>query len=80
MSSRGVLVSKDSIESFNEFPIEATSPPPRTPKTPRSPHGTRLDYFERSHRGNSYTIRKKRMNHFFHEQRVIVNNNKMRFA
>lgn len=53
MSSRGVLISNDSVDSYYEFPIE---PPksPRSPVPPRSPnpHGLRADYFERSHRGN----------------------------
>lgn len=62
MSSRGVLISNDSVDSFYEFPIEASSPPPKSPRSPnpprspippRSPHGLRADYFDRSHRGNS---------------------------
>lgn len=55
MSSRGMLVSKDSVESYCDFPIEATSPPPPRPRTPKSPHGNRLDYFDKSHRGNIVT-------------------------
>lgn len=52
MSSRGVLVSKDSVESYSDFPLEASSPPPPRPKTPKSPYGNRLDYFDKGHRGN----------------------------
>lgn len=52
MSSRGVLVSIDSIESCNEFPIEVSSLParPRTPRSPNNPH-IHLDYFDKIHRG-----------------------------
>lgn len=50
MSSRGVLVSIDSVDS--DFPVEASSPPPPRPRTPKSPHGNRLDYFDKIHRGN----------------------------
>lgn len=50
MSSRGVLVSNDSIDSLTDFPIERPLTP-RTPKTPRSPQPQNArDYF--SHRGN----------------------------
>lgn len=53
MSSRGVLVSKDSFESLNEFPVAVSSPPlPRTPRSPHPPYGNRSDYFDRTHRGN----------------------------
>lgn len=48
MSSRGVLVTNDSIDDFPpERPVT-----PRTPKTPRSPQPhTAWDYF--SYRGNA---------------------------
>lgn len=36
MSSRGVLVNNDSIESMDDFPTERPVTP-RTPRTPRSP-------------------------------------------
>lgn len=48
MSVRGVLISRDSIASIDEFPVEL-SPTPKTPKLPRSPHSfiNRVDYFTR---------------------------------
>lgn len=52
MSSRGVLVNNDSIESLTDFPTNFERPlTPRTPKSPKSPlpYNAR-DYF--SHRGN----------------------------
>lgn len=50
MSSRGVLVKNDSMESLTDFPIVERPLTPRTPKSPRSPQPYARDYF--SLRGN----------------------------
>lgn len=57
MSSRGVLVSNDSMESVDDFPIIERPLTPRTPKSPlpKSPKSplpmNARDYFS-LHRGN----------------------------
>lgn len=46
MSSRGFLVSNDSMDSLTDFPIVERPITPRTPKSPRSPQPQYArDYF-----------------------------------
>lgn len=48
MSSRGVRIRSDSLESLEEFQPNLSAPP-KSPITPRSPHIflSRIDYFTR---------------------------------
>lgn len=64
MSSRGVLISRDSLESESDFHVSndyPSSPPARTPKTPISPRSPRSpvwqdarDYFVT--KGNNISV------------------------
>lgn len=72
MSSRGVLISRDSLESESDFQLSndyPSSPPARTPKTPRSPRSPRSpvwqdarDYFVTKGNNISVSVAREHIN------------------
>lgn len=59
MSVRGVLVNNDSVDSLVEYQELAAQSAAKAPKSPLT-YGSRVDYFDRSHKGKTQTELKRR--------------------